>query len=258
MSEELFGYVNSSKVYVWSEVQPSTMYLMKQFKSGYSASEVVNASETNEQLQLCALCNLVPYYPISIRCGHVYFPPCVWREFNESNQSNTSSDIKIACTACTEPLHICDLSAVLNEDIAVLYNSAEVACTNSGCSRRLTPGTLAKHVFLECQNRIIRCPAEECKYKATPAQVNEHAKSCVYMKYVCSTCRTAFSIAVIDHDCTVQLRRHLQEYEAGDTPKLEKHICTPSYIKKTLKLIDNGKYEDEAEKMIKILELLSS
>ena len=234
MSEELFGYVNSSKVYVWSKAQPSTMYLMKQFKSGYSVSEVVNATE---QLQLCTLCNLVPYYPISTRCGHVYCPPCVWREFNESNQSQSSSDIKIACAACAKPLHVCYLRAKLNEPIAEQYNSAEVACTNSGCSRTLTPGTLAKHVFLECEDRIIRCPANGCKYKATPLQVNEHAKSCVYMKYVCHTCRSAWSIAVTEHDCTVQLHRHLEEYEAGDTPKLEQPVSTVSYINKTLKLI---------------------
>ena len=105
MSEELFGFVNSSELYAWSDAQPSDAYLKKQFKSGYSASDFENTSNTNEQLKLCVLCNLVPYYPISTRCGHVYCPPCVWREFNESNQSNTSSDIKIACNACTEPLH---------------------------------------------------------------------------------------------------------------------------------------------------------
>ena len=135
--------------------------------------------------------------------------PCVWREFNESNQSNTSSDIKITCNTCNEPLHICDLRAGLNEEIAVLYNSAEVACKNSGCSRNLTLGTLAKHEFFNCPNRIIRCPPETCKYKATPTQVNEHVRSCVYMKYVFITCRTAFSIAITDHDCIVLLRRHL-------------------------------------------------
>ena len=258
MSEELFGYLNSSELYAWTEAQPSDAYMKNQFKSGYSASDVENTSNTKEQLKLCALCNLVPYYPISTRCGHVYCPPCVWREFNESNQSNTSSDIKITCNACNEPLHICDLRAGLNEAIAVLYNLAEVACKNLGCSRNLTLGTLAKHEFLNCPNRIIRCPAEACKYKATPAQVNEHVRSCVYVKYVCITCRTAFSIAITDHDCTVLLRRHLQEYESGAKPKLEQAICTASYINKSIKMIANGTYEDEAEKMIKILELLCS
>ena len=258
MSEELFGYVNSSELYAWSEAQPSNTYLKKQFKSGYSASNVENTSNTNEPLKLCVLCNLVPYYPISTRCGHVYCPSCVWREFNESNQSNTSSDIKIACIACNEQLHIGDLRAGLNEAISVLYNSSEVPCTNSGCAKNLTLGTLAKHEFLDCQNRIIKCPAEGCKYKAIPAQINEHVRSCVYMKYVCNTCRTAFSIAIIDHDCTVLLGRHLKEYESGAKPKLEQALCTASYINKSLKLIDNGTYEDEAEKMIKILELLCS
>ena len=140
----------------------------------------------------------------------------------------------------------------------MLYNSSEVACKNLGCSRNLTIGTLAKHEFLDCSNRIIRCPAEACKYKATPAQVNEHVRCWVYMKYVCNTCRTAFSIAITDHDCTVVLRRHLQEYESGAKPKLDQSICTTSYINKSLKLIDNGTYEDEAEKMIKIIELLCS
>ena len=96
MSEELFGYVNSSELYGWSEAQPSDTYLKKQFKSGYSSSAVENTNNSKEQIKLCALCNLVPYYPISTRCGHVYCPPCVWREFNESYQSNTRSDIKIA------------------------------------------------------------------------------------------------------------------------------------------------------------------
>ena len=75
---------------------------------------------------------------------------------------------------------------------------------------------------------------------------------------MCNTCHTAFSIAITDHDCTVLLRRHLQEYESGTTPKLEQAICMASYITKSLKLIDNGTYENEAEKMIKILELLCS
>ena len=140
----------------------------------------------------------------------------------------------------------------------MLYNSAEVACKNLGCTKNLTLETLAKHEFLDCPNRIIRCPAEACKYKATPTQINEHVRSCVYMKYVCNTCRTGFSIAITDHDCTVLLRRHLQEYESGTKPKLEQAISTASYINKSLKLIDNGTYEDEAEKMIKILELLCS
>ena len=201
---------------------------------------------------------MVPYDPISTRFGHVYCPPCVWREFNESNQSNISSDIKITCNTCNEPLHICDLRAGLNEAIAVFYNSAEVACKNSGCSKNLTLKTLAKHEFLDCPNRIIRCPAEACKNKATPAQVNEHVRSCVYMKYVCNTCRTAISIANTDHDCTVLLRRHLQEYESGTKAKLEQAISTASYINKSLKLIDNGTYKDEAEKMINILELQCS
>ena len=78
------------------------------------------------------------------------------------------------------------------------------------------------------------------------------------MKYVCNTCRTAISIAITDHDCTVLLRRHLQEYESGAKPKHEKALCTGSYINKSFKLIDNGTYEDEAEKIIKILELLCS
>ena len=81
-------------------------------------------------------------------------------------------------------------------------------------------------------------------------------RSCVYMKYVCKTCRTAFSIAITEHDFTVLLRRHLQEYEFGAKPKLEQTLCTSSYINKSLKLINNGTYEDEAENMIKILELL--
>ena len=256
MSEELF--VKSSELYAWSETQPSDIYLKKQFKSGYSASDVQNTINTKEKIKLCALCNLVPYYPISTHWGHVYFPPCVWREFNESNQSNTSNDIKIACIACNEPLHVYDLRAGLNEAIAVLYNFAEVACKNTGCSRNLTLETLAKHEFLDCPNKIIRCPAEACKFKATPAQINQHVRSCVYMKYVCNTCRTAFSIAITDHNCTVLLRRHLQEYKSGTRPKLEQAICTASYIYKSLKLIDNKTYEDEAEKMIKILELLCS
>ena len=118
----------------------------------------------------------------------------------------------------------------------MLYNSAEVACKNSGCSKNLTLGTFAKHEFLDCPNRIIRYPAEACKYKATPAQVNEHVPSCVYIKYVYNTCRTAFT----DHDCTVLLWRHVQEYESGAKPKLEQAICTASYINKSLKMIDNG------------------
>ena len=258
MSEELFGYVNSSELYAWSDAQASDSYLRTQFKSGYSASDVKLTSNSNEQLKLCVLCNLVPYYLISTRCGHVYCPNCVWREFNESNQSNSSNDIKIACFACTEPLHICDLRAGRNESITVLYNLAEVACKNLGCLRNLTLGTLAKHEFLDCPDRIIRCPADACKYKATPTQVNEHVRSCVYMKYVCNTCRTAFSIAITDHEYAVLLRRHLQEYESKDKPELEKALCTGSYINKSLKLIDNGMYEDEAEKIIKILELLCS
>ena len=144
MSEELFGYVNSSELYAWSEAQKSDSYLKKQFKSGYGASDVENTSNSKEHIKLYALCNLVPYYPISTRCGHVYCPPCVWCEFNESNKSNTSSDIKIACYACNEPLHICDLRVGLNEAIAVHYNTAEVACKNLGCSRNLTLGSIAK------------------------------------------------------------------------------------------------------------------
>ena len=55
MSEELMGYVNSSELYAWSDAQPSNAYLKKQFKSGYSASDVVNTSMSNEQLNVCAL-----------------------------------------------------------------------------------------------------------------------------------------------------------------------------------------------------------
>ena len=46
MSEELFGYVNSSELYAWSEAQPSDVFLKKQFKSGYSASDVGNTSNS--------------------------------------------------------------------------------------------------------------------------------------------------------------------------------------------------------------------
>ena len=76
------------------------------------------------------------------------------------------------------------------------------------------------------------------------------------MKYLCNTCRTSFSIAITDNDCTVLLRRHLHKYESGAKPKLEKAICTASYNNKSLMLIDNGTYEDEAEMMMKILLLL--
>ena len=98
-----------------------------------------------------------------------------------------------------------------------------------GCSKNLTLGTLETHEFMDCPNRIIRCPAKTCNYKATPAQINEQVLSCVYMKYVCNTYRTAFSFAITDHDCTVLLRRHLHEYEFGAKPKLEKAICTASH-----------------------------
>ena len=77
MSEKLFGYVNSSEPYAWSDAQPSDAYLKKQFKSRYSASDVENTSNSKDQIKLCALCNLVPYYPISTRCGDMYCPPCV-------------------------------------------------------------------------------------------------------------------------------------------------------------------------------------
>ena len=130
MSEKLFGYINSTELYACSDAQPSDAYLRKQFISGYSASDVDNTSNTNEQLKVWALFNLVFYYTITTRCNHVYCPPCVWRRFNESNQSNTSNEINIAYNACTEPLHICDLRAGLNAAIAVLYNSAEVQCNN--------------------------------------------------------------------------------------------------------------------------------
>ena len=126
------------------EVQPSDTYLKKQLKPIYSESDVENTSKTNEQIKLCALCNLILYYPINTKCGHVYCVPCVQREFNKSNQLNTSSNLKIACNACIELLHVCDLRAGLIEAIAVLYNSVEVPCKNSGCFKNLTLGTLAK------------------------------------------------------------------------------------------------------------------
>ena len=85
-----------------------------------------------------------------------------------------------------------------------------------------------------------------------------NTSAAVFMKYVCNTCRTAFSIAITEHDCTVLLRRHLQEYEFGAKPKFEQALCPSSYIKKIFKLIDNGTYEDEAKNKIKILEFLFS